>query len=808
MRTTIDFGIDLGTSNSAIAVQDGAKPRLLPDAAGRELLPSAVRIRADGTIEIGAGAYAARLTDPANSAIEFKRQMGTGENIQFPASGRSYSPIELSTMVLRELAARAEKLEGAPLRASVITIPAMFQLAQCEATRHAANAAGIEHAPLLQEPIAAAMAHAGAGYAKEGYWLVYDLGGGTFDVSLVRSRAGRLQVIDHDGDNHLGGKDFNRVLARWAADRVREAGQLGDFRRTDPALANAFARLNAEAERVRIRLSEVDQEQFAIPDLGRGVLGDPVGFSAPVDRGMLESLISPAILRTTGLCQTLLKRNRVTSTELRGIVLVGGPTRTPCLTAILERELGLPAKHSMDPTTIVAAGAALFAATQKLPPALRSGTAPTGGSMELEYESMTTNPRPLLVGRLKVPGGAAGLTVHVRREDSGYDSGPVKVDAKETFAIPLTVMKDSLNVFAIEVDRGGEKVALGPGRFSILHGLSVAKPPLSQSVGVMLADNSVRWYLRKGVVLPAKITITHTITVPLSRGQSGDAIKVPLVQGESERADRNKTIGVLCIHADGIARDIPAGTEVEVTLTIDEFSRTGARGYVPLLDQWFDQVVRFDADGKDASEVATGLEEQKARLAQLELQADQLAAEGGGGMDARIGEVEALIAEGDRDSVELADQMVRLMTRQIDVAEAGLRVEKLSIEFAAKLARGREIITDAEPRRELEHLAVEFRAAIDRGDLPVAEAKSEAAGDLVFRAEMTTIEFWRGFLGWLYHKFETLELMGMAGNRFQTGIEALNKDDLNGLRVVCIELYQLLPKEELAQFDSIASHVM
>ena len=116
----------------------------------------------------------------------------------------------------------------------------MFQLAQCESTRRAAALAGIEHAPLLQEPIAAAIAHSGSGFTREGHWLVYDFGGGTFDVSLVRSRAGRLQVLDHDGDNHLGGKDFNRVLARWAAERVREDGLLGEFRRTDPATDHRF----------------------------------------------------------------------------------------------------------------------------------------------------------------------------------------------------------------------------------------------------------------------------------------------------------------------------------------------------------------------------------------------------------------------------------------------------------------------------------------------------------------------------------------------------------------------------------------
>ena len=160
MRATIDFGIDLGTSNSAIAVQDGASPRLLAGDDGTVLLPSAVHIRADGTVLLGAAALEERASHPGDTALEFKRQMGTSQATLFPASAQSRSAEELSALLLRALADRAARAEGRPLRAAVITVPAMFQLAQCEATRRAAELAGIEHAPLLQEPIAAAIAHA------------------------------------------------------------------------------------------------------------------------------------------------------------------------------------------------------------------------------------------------------------------------------------------------------------------------------------------------------------------------------------------------------------------------------------------------------------------------------------------------------------------------------------------------------------------------------------------------------------------------------------------------------------------------
>jgi molecular chaperone DnaK len=819
MRATIDFGIDLGTSNSAVAVQDGATPRLLPDESGAVLLPSAVHVRGDGSVVVGEEALRLRIALPEDTAVEFKRQMGTTQATSFPASGRRFSAEELSAEVLGALARRVERAEGLPLRAAVITVPAMFQLAQSESTRRAAALAGIEHAPLLQEPIAAAIAHSGSGFAREGHWLVYDLGGGTFDVSLVRSRAGRLQVLDHDGDNHLGGKDFNRVLARWAAERVREERHLGAFRRTDPTLASAFVRLAAEAERVRVALSNRDQETFEIADLTSGTGGEPIGISRTVDRDLLESLITPIISRTTELCKTLLARNRLTASGLKGIVLVGGPTRTPALPRMIESDLGLEVRHELDPTTIVAAGAALFASTQKLPQALRvsAGTKSiTSAMFELEYESMTTNPAPLLVGKAEYAGGTERLTIRVQRDGQGaaFDSGPITVSGQATFAVPLTLSVGTLNVFRIEASHDGMPVETAPSRFSILHGMSVAKPPLSQSVGVMLADNSVCWYLRKGAVLPARNTVTHATTVALKRGESGDAVTVPLVQGESERADRNKVIGVLTIHAHHIARDLPAGAEIEVTLSVDEFSRTLAKGYVPLLDRWFDDVIRFEAEEKSADQIKGGLTEQQERLKLLEQQAAELEAAAPAAtpqIDERVREVESLIAEGDRDSVELADQMLRLMTHQIDQVETGTRADGVRMEFNKRVQNARELLESKGRKYELDELDREFAGAIERGDLTVAEAKRDALAELTQQVWMQTIDYWMGLLQFLYGRFKELDILALAGTRFDQGVRAANNNDMQELVNVCMELINLLPREERGKFNvadgRIVSHV-
>jgi molecular chaperone DnaK len=818
MRTTIDYGIDLGTSNSAIAVQDGARPRLLAGVDGAVLLPSAVHVRGDGHILVGEEALRMRLSYPEDTAVEFKRQMGTTQSTSFPASGRSMSAEELSAEVLRSLGARAARADGRPLRAAVITVPAMFQLAQCEATRHAAALAGIEYAPLLQEPIAAAIAHSGCGFAQEGYWLVYDFGGGTFDVSLVRCRAGRLQVLDHDGDNHLGGKDFNRVLARWAADRVRAEGRLGEFRRTDPAMASAFVRLAAEAERVRVALSDQEQATFEVPDLARRPDGEPVGLSATVDRELLESLIAPIVVKTTELCKTLLARNRLTTSGLRGIVLVGGPTRTPILPRMIQEQLGLDARHHMDPTIIVAAGAALFASAQKLPRALRGGTSSRAAdclTLELEYESMTTNPTPLLVGRADPNDNVEGVVLRVLGvgETGPFDSGPIAAAAGGVFATQLKLCAGELNAFRIEASRRGTPLQTIPSRLSILHGLSVAKPPLSQSVGVMLADNSVSWYLRKGAVLPARNTVTHATTQPLKKGESGDAIKVPLVQGESPRADRNKIIGVLCIHAQHIARELPAGTEIEVTLTVDEFSRTEARAYVPLLDQWFDEVVRFEAEEKSAEQVNQGLNEQQERLKLLEKQAAELqAARPTTAVDDRVREVESLIAEGDRDSVELAEQMVRLMTRQIDTLEVKTRAEGVRMGFEKRAKGWREFLKTKGRLDELEALSREFAGAMEQGDVDLAEVKLQALDVLTHQSYMQTIDYWIGLLQHLYGRFRELGLLPLAGDRFERGGRAANQGDIQELANLCGELIGLLPGEERGKLgpegERPVSHVL
>jgi molecular chaperone DnaK len=810
MQNTIDIGIDLGTTNSAIARHDGARPRILTSPSGEQLLPSCVHVDAAGRVQVGAAARALAKGDPENTALEFKRLMGTEETRAFPASGVRRTPEELSAAVLGELLGwAATDAGGPPPRAAVITIPAMFQLPQCEATRRAAELSGIVLAPLLQEPIAAAIAHSGAGEPREGYWLVYDLGGGTFDVSLVRSRAGRLQVLDHGGDNHLGGRDFDRVIAREALERARGEGRLADHKRSDAAFASAVTRLRLEAERVRVQLSKQEQAEFHVADLtgdGRG------GVAFPVDRAQMEAMVEGLVLRTTAMCQELLRRNRLGAKELNGLVMVGGPTLTPCVPRLIERELGIEARHSLDPMSIVAVGAAIFASTQKLPPELRAGSGARGAvEIALEYESMTTDPAPLLAGRIAPEHHGRIAHVVVRRGDGGYHSGKIPHRAG-AFAVDLSVNTNAQNLFHVEaVGPDGQPTLVEPSRFSILHGFSVAKPPLSQSVGVMLADNTVSWYLKKSAVLPARNTMTHATTVALARGQTGEAIHVPLVQGESSRADRNKVIGILRIVAEKLGRDLPAGSEVQVTMSVDESSRTTGRAYVPLLDQWFDEIVLFRMETKDATQVGKGLSDQKDRLAQLEAMADQLEAKADGKGDSRVQEIEALLEEGDRDALDLADQMVRWMSDELDKREDEGRAGTLRKEFAEHTEVIQELLKpdDVGERRQAKALTVEFDRAMARSDFETAQTKVDAMRSLATRLLRRHPDYWRAVFRWVCERIEAHGLQAKTRDLVAKGRRLAEAGNIGPLSEVCAELARMLPADEQEQASQqrVQSHV-
>jgi len=279
---------------------------------------------------------------------------------------------------------------------------------------------------------------------------------------------------------------------------------------------------------------------------------------------------------------------------------------------------------------------------------------------------MTNNLRPVVAGKLVGPRAPGRWRVSTQREGASEPVGSADVRDGGRFSLSIELAANRLNAFDLVAECDGARVPLAQSKFVIVHGTTIAKPVLSQSVGVMLADNTVRWYLRKGNVLPTRKTVSHSTTLPLVRGQPGVAIHVPLIQGESELGNRNTVIGEIQITAPDLPRDLPSGSEVVVTLSVDEHSTTHAEAYIPALDQTFLEVVGFGLEVKSPAALRGALADQQKRLTELERLADSLSEPQEGDVDANVHTIGELLEDGGADERLQAGDLLRRMTSMID----------------------------------------------------------------------------------------------------------------------------------------------
>ena len=692
MGSGIHVGIDLGTSNSAIALYDGDAVRVVANAAGETLTPSVVRIDARGGRTVGRRAARGLDGDPANTRGAWKRLMGTGERLSFEAAGAALLPEELSAAVIASLLADVRDAAGFEPRAAVISTPALFELPQNHATARAGRLAGLEEVVLIQEPIASAIAagwRADQGHDKDGTWLVFDLGGGTLDVSLLETAEGRLRVVDHSGDNFLGGKDIDGALCEWAAAALARRDGF-EIDRATARGRRALARLRVACEQAKIALSRAERATIFVDGDGDGG-GDS---ELEIARDELDALAEPFIARSLTAVRNLLAKNQRTADEVARVVLVGGPTLMPGLRARIGDLFDGRIATGIDPMTTVARGAALYAGSVGLDatPAARAPAAAPGLAVRIEHPPVTADLEPFVVGRcLADKGQPMPDRVRIEREDGGvgnvdWRSGDTALSAEGSFVLQVRLERSRRNRFRVRAfDRAGAEVALATHAFAIVHGVSIGDPPLARAIGVARADDSTHVYFAKGTPLPARRTFAHHTVKPIAAGSDDDALAIPIVQGESIRAHRNRLIGML--HLRRVARDLPAGSRIEVTLELDRSGQLATRADVPGTGQTFEDVAFVLVPTATVDTAERELAATTRRAAEVQRRTFQL---GVSAAVQAIGDVSALLAEADRalpaaraDDVEAAQKLHRLLIDvncALDDAEALLEWPDLDTE--------------------------------------------------------------------------------------------------------------------------------
>ena len=343
------IGIDLGTTNSCVAVMEGGETKVIVNPEGNRTTPSVVAYK-NGERIVGDSAKRQVVTNK-ESVLSIKRLMGTNKTVSL--EGKTYTPQEISAMILQYIKAYAEDYLGEKITKAVITVPAYFNDAQRQATKDAGKIAGLEVERIINEPTAAALAFGIDKTEKEQKVLVFDLGGGTFDVSILELADGTFEVLATAGDNMLGGDDFDNVVVDWLVDQFKKDNGV-DLRQDKMAMQ----RLKESAEKAKKDLSSMVSTQISLPFISAGAAG-PLHIETSLSRAKFEDMTRSLVDRCVGPVRQALKDSGLTKNDIHQVLLVGGSTRMPSVQELVRQELGKEPNKSVNPDEVVALGAAI-----------------------------------------------------------------------------------------------------------------------------------------------------------------------------------------------------------------------------------------------------------------------------------------------------------------------------------------------------------------------------------------------------------------------------------------------------------------
>jgi len=587
----IKYGIDLGTTNSAIAVIKKGESTIIKNELQKDTTPSCVGFRKG--VMVGDKSFNQLNSDKLNALkkgkalesnvfIEFKRTMGSDIKYNSSKMNKDYLSEELSAEVLKYLKSKAQSEE---FKSVVITIPAMFNDNQKTATQKAAKLAGFSQVELLQEPIAAATAYGLDEKTKDGQILIFDFGGGTFDVCLVNVEDGIMQVKDTEGDNWLGGKNLdNAIVDKIMIPYLQENYKIDSY--LNDELKNGLLKdaLKIEAEKIKINLSFADNYDVIsnLGDYPEDDEGEEIELDFTVNKDQMKDVLGPVFQKAIDTTLEVLKRNNTNGSSISSLLLVGGPTFSPVLRDMISKQVCAP-DTSVDPMTVVARGAAIYAGKFEVDEAIQDEVRDeTKIQLDLSYEAQSVETEEMLVVKFnknKKEGNIPdSLYVNVKRSDGGWESEKTQINETGDI-IDLQLREGKPNTFEIFAsNKSGEMLPCEPSEITIIQGVKTGNATLAYSWGLgLLGENgNENFYiitgLEKGQTMPANGERSELKTQIDLRPGTNDSIKISIYQGTKEaegtRAINQTWVNTVKLTGLHISKLLPKNSDASIFLEI------------------------------------------------------------------------------------------------------------------------------------------------------------------------------------------------------------------------------------------------
>lgn len=837
-RTKIDYGIDLGTTNSSIARMQNGASVIIKNEFQMDTTPSCVHFNKKGVIQVGQKAYntlgkerikAFTQNDPSliNAFEEFKRRIGTDETVECGNTGRSYTPEELSAEVLKKLKGYVRDEE---VNAVVITVPAKFQGHQKDATKKAAELSGFQHCILLSEPIAASMAYGLEASSIDGLWVVFDFGGGTFDAALMKADEGVMKVVDTEGDNHLGGKNIDYaiiddIIIPYLHKEYPLEKTLSDEERKK-ILRNSVKRF---AEEIKITLSSEDKVDI-VPDepVGEDDEGNEMELDLSVTRQEYDAVVKPIFQRAIDKTKHLLSNNSLSGSDLKTVLMVGGPTFSETLRSIVEEQITSKVNVSIDPMTAVARGAALFASTRDVPKDIVK-IDKTKIQLTLRYPETTVETEEnvgVRVDRDKTEGQIPDtLFVEIMRQDKGWSSGKTEIKG-DAEVLPIVLVGGKPNGFQVVItDDKGTVYPAEPDSFSIIHGFTAAKATLPFDLCIEAYEYSKGMQhlvsfegLEKNHSLPAKGTASFRTQKDIRPGNDDDKIVIPIYYGErGTKAIHNNWRGKVVITGKMLPAFLPKGSEVELSLEVDESELIKVSASFPYLDDESIDIAlpEYKASTPEREDLSKELNKVSRSLKNAADEMPDLDPAKVRQCRDKLNELDALLAKGGEESD--TRNMVLDRMREVAIEIDKLRDEGQTPKIMQELTEVLEHLKENDERfgnekthKMVQQLSEQAKTVIQKQDAAMAKDLISQIGTLAFAivdnadiGPALEISMIKGFDDEFdMHEWKDRTRARQLIEEAKNIINA-NRATKNNLKPIVIELYSILPgpKQQIEKPD-------